>query len=206
MQILEKYFPNLNDTQKKQFGKLGELYAEWNEQINIVSRKDIDNLYLHHVLHSLSIAKFIEFKKGAKVLDIGTGGGFPGIPLAILFPETAFHLVDSIGKKIKVVDAVSTSLKLKNVTSQHLRAEKVKGKYDFVVTRAVANINKLYNWTNAKVKEKSVHKLDNGLICLKGGDLQEEFEGFRHLHQIQEISNYFDEPFFETKKIVHIEI
>lgn len=204
MEIITKYFPNLSDEQKDQFGKLGLLYEEWNSKINVVSRKDIPNLYERHILHSLAIAKFISFQSKSDVLDVGTGGGFPGIPLAIMFPETNFHLVDSIGKKIQVATEIADALGLKNVKAEHVRAEKGTKKYDFIVTRAVAKVDKVYHWVCQKIKTEQNHFLENGIICLKGGDLDEEFENFKHPHQFINVSEYFDEEFFETKKVVYV--
>jgi len=203
-EILFHYFPDLTELQKSQFGKLQALYGEWNEKINVISRKDIDNLYVNHVLHSLGIAKVNSFKAGAKILDVGTGGGFPGIPLAILFPETQFHLVDSIGKKITVVQQVSDALVLKNVKAEQIRAEQIKGEYDFIVSRAVTRLKEFYGWVHRKVKKQSVHSLYNGILYLKGGDLDEEMAELKKPHQIFELSDYFTEEFFETKKVVYV--
>jgi 16S rRNA (guanine527-N7)-methyltransferase len=202
--IINKYFPDLTPKQMGQFGQLQALYADWNEKINVISRKDIENLYVNHVLHSLGIAKVIQFKPGSAVLDVGTGGGFPGIPLAILFPETQFHLVDSIGKKIKVVNAVADSLGLKNVSSDHIRAEEVKGKYDFVVSRAVTRMHEFYEWVQNKIKKENHHQLPNGILYLKGGDLTEEMADLGKPFQLFELSDYFQEEFFETKKVVYV--
>ncbi|MFK5879074.1 MAG: 16S rRNA (guanine(527)-N(7))-methyltransferase RsmG [Flavobacteriaceae bacterium] len=205
MKTLKKYFPELTAYQISQFEKLESLYKEWNAQINVVSRKDIDELYLRHVLHSLAIAKVQPFLDGTTILDIGTGGGFPGIPLAILFPNANFHLVDSIGKKIKVVNEVTSALELQNVKPEHLRAEKVSGQFDFIVSRAVTNMNDFVKWTKGKIKKKSVHELKNGILYLKGGDLTEELQNFPKA-TLFDLSNYFEEDFFETKKVVHIPI
>ena len=172
--ILFNYFPDLTEKQKDQFVQLGSLYKEWNEKINVISRKDIDNLYINHILHSMAIAKVIQFKPGASILDVGTGGGFPGIPLAILFPETEFHLVDSIGKKITVVKEVASAIGLGNMNADQIRAEQVKYKYDFVVSRAVTRMKEFYIWIHQKIKTESIHSLDNGILYLKGGDLEEE--------------------------------
>lgn len=202
--IIENYFPALTQRQKEQVAGLFDLYKDWNEKINVISRKDIDNLYINHVLHSLGIAKVMEFKPGAAVLDVGTGGGFPGIPLAILFPETSFHLVDSIGKKITVVQAVADGLGLKNVRAEQIRAEQVKGEYDFIVSRAVTRLKEFYGWIHRKVKKESVHALDNGILYLKGGDLDEELAELKRLHQVYDLSDYFKEEFFETKKVVFV--
>lgn len=203
MKIIQQYFPSLTEIQKLQFLKLKELYLYWNSQINVISRKDINELYTKHVLHSLAIAKVQPFKKKAKILDIGTGGGFPGIPLAILFPETDFCLVDSIGKKIKVVTEVATSLELKNVKALHTRAEKVNGKFDFIVSRAVTQMDTFINWTKNKYAKENKHELPNGILYLKGGNLQEELQNFPKAIQYN-ISIFFKDPFFETKKVVYI--
>lgn len=203
-EIIFHYFPDITETQKKQFTKLFELYSDWNNKINVISRKDIDNLYINHVLHSLGIAKVMAFKPGASVLDVGTGGGFPGIPLAILFPETDFHLVDSIGKKITVVKAVAEGLGLKNVTGEQIRAEQLKNKYDFIVSRAVTRLKEFYGWTHQKVKSKSIHDLDNGILYLKGGDLDEELAELKKPYSLYNLSDYFKESFFETKRVVYV--
>lgn len=202
-QVIANYF-KLSSTQADQFGKLDELYRDWNEKINVISRKDVDNLYVNHVLHSLGIAKVQSFKPGAAILDVGTGGGFPGIPLAILFPETHFHLVDSIGKKIKVVNAVADALGLKNVRGEQIRAEQIKGEYDFIVSRAVTRLKEFYGWVHNKVKQESVHELDNGILYLKGGDLEEELNELRKPYALYNLSDYFKEEFFETKKVVYV--
>jgi 16S rRNA (guanine527-N7)-methyltransferase len=202
--VIFRYFPNLSLNQIRRFEALGELYAEWNEKINVVSRKDIEHLYVRHVLHSLAIARVVEFKPGACVLDVGTGGGFPGIPLAILFPETDFHLVDSIGKKITVVRNVAEALGLDNVRAEQKRAEQLKQTYDFVVTRAVARLATLHGWIHNKVKAQSEHTLYNGLLALKGGDLEEELEEARLNYASYNISDYFDDEFFETKKVIYV--
>ena len=201
-QILS-YFPHLSDQQQDQLARLYPLYHEWNARINVISRKDIDHLYLHHVLHSLAIAKVVNFHPGTDVLDIGTGGGFPGIPLAILFPKTQFYLVDSIGKKIKIVQAVSEELSLKNVRSDHMRAEKVKGRYDFVVSRAVAHLKMLYNWSRNKVKTKSQHDLYNGLLALKGGNLTEEVKEVQLNYASYPINDFFSEAYFKEKFVLY---
>tara|TARA_R110002073_G_scaffold89852_7_gene212548 strand:+ start:12569 stop:13198 length:630 start_codon:yes stop_codon:yes gene_type:complete len=203
MDIIHKYFSNLSDTQIDQFSKLQELYQDWNLKINVVSRKDIDELYLRHVLHSLGIAKVIQFKPNAKVLDVGTGGGFPGIPLAILFPETQFHLVDSIGKKIKVVNEVVEGLGLQNVKATHGRVEELKGTYDFIVSRAVAQMETFVRWTKGKINKKQQHELKNGILYLKGGDLSEELQKYTSA-TLYDLPDYFTEDFFETKKVVHL--
>jgi 16S rRNA (guanine527-N7)-methyltransferase len=202
--IIETYFPDLTSLQKDQFANLYTLYKDWNEKINVISRKDIDNLYVNHVLHSLGIAKVMAFKPGAAVLDVGTGGGFPGIPLAILFPDTQFHLVDSIGKKITVVNEVAKGLGLKNVRGEQIRAEQLKGKYDFIVSRAVTRIKEFYGWVHNKVKDKSVHELHNGILYLKGGDLDEELGELKKPYALYNLSDYFTEDFFETKKVVYV--
>jgi 16S rRNA (guanine527-N7)-methyltransferase len=201
---ITKYFPDLTEKQKDQFAKLYPLYAEWNDKINVISRKDIENLYINHVLHSLGIAKVMSFKPGATVLDVGTGGGFPGIPLAILFPETSFHLVDSIGKKITVVNAVAEGLGLKNVKGEQIRAEQIKNQYDFIVSRAVTRIKEFYGWVRNKVKDKSMHDLDNGILYLKGGDLEEDLGEIKKPYALYNLPDYFKEDFFETKKVVYV--
>jgi 16S rRNA (guanine527-N7)-methyltransferase len=203
MQILNKYFPNLSETQVQHFKQLELLYTEWNAKINVISRKDIAALYERHVLHSLGIAKVQPFNSGARILDVGTGGGFPGIPLAILFPETEFYLVDSIGKKIKVVEEVSAALGLKNVKAAHIRAEKVKGEFDFIVSRAVTTMPDFVKWVRKKVAKKQQHTLKNGILYLKGGDLTEELSLYSSA-SLHELSAFFDEDFFETKKVVHL--
>lgn len=205
MEIIHKYFKNLSEKQIEQFAKLQELYQDWNLKINVVSRKDIDELYLRHVLHSLGIAKVMQFNSGAKVMDVGTGGGFPGIPLAILFPETQFHLVDSIGKKIKVVNEVVAGLGLENVKTSHCRVEEIRDTYDFIVSRAVAQMETFVRWTKGKISKKQNHNLKNGILYLKGGDLTEELQKYTSAI-IYDLSNYFEEDFFETKKVVHLPI
>jgi 16S rRNA (guanine527-N7)-methyltransferase len=204
MEIIKKYFPKLTPTQKDKFGQLGELYAYWNAQINVISRQDVENLYERHVLHSLSIAKIVQFREFASILDVGTGGGFPGIPLAIMFPEAEFHLVDSIGKKIKVVEEVAKALDLTNVRAEHCRAEQADGDYDFVVTRAVARMTSLYSWVHNKISRNHVHPIRNGILALKGGDLDEEMAELKRKYRIFELYELFDEEFFETKKIVYV--
>ena len=205
MELIKTYFDNLSETQLEQFSKLQELYQDWNLKINVVSRKDIDELYLRHVLHSLGIAKVMEFKSGAKVMDVGTGGGFPGIPLAILFPETEFHLVDSIGKKIKVVNEVTEGLGLKNIKTTHGRVEEVNDTYDFIVSRAVAQMETFQRWVKNKVHKKQNHALKNGILYLKGGDLTEELANFPKA-TIYDLPSFFEEGFFETKKVVHLPV
>ncbi len=202
--VIFNYFPTLTDKQKGQINQLGSLYKEWNDKINVVSRKDIENIYINHVLHSLGIAKVMSFNAKADVLDVGTGGGFPGIPLAILFPETRFHLVDSIGKKITVVTEVSKALGLKNVRAEQIRAEQIRGKYDFVVSRAVTRMKEFYGWVNNKIKDDSTHALDNGILYLKGGDLDEEMNELKCPYSIYNLSDYFKEEFFETKRVVYV--
>lgn len=203
MEIIQKYFTDLTATQIEQFAQLEDLYKEWNAQINVISRKDIDELYVRHVLHALAIAKVQPFAKGSKILDVGTGGGFPGIPLAILFPEVEFVLVDAIGKKIKVVQAVADSVGLTNVSAHHQRAEKVKGEFDFIVSRAVTNMPDFVKWVRKKVAKKQQHELKNGILYLKGGDLTEELQDFPKA-TLYTISDFFEEDFFETKKVVHL--
>ena len=203
MKIIQNYFPDLTTKQLNQFSELKELYTFWNAQINVISRKDIDELYVKHVLHSLGIAKVQSFKSNANILDVGTGGGFPGIPLAILYPDVKFYLVDSIGKKIKVVNEVVTDLQLTNVKATHGRAENVKGKFDFIVSRAVTNMDDFVKWTRNKVTKKSKHELKNGILYLKGGDLTEELKNFPKA-TLFNLSDFFKEDFFETKKVVHI--
>ena len=203
MELIQKYFPNLTEEQITQFAALQELYKDWNLKINVVSRKDIEELYLRHVLHSMGIAKIQEFKPDARILDVGTGGGFPGIPLAILFPETHFHLVDSIGKKIKVVDEVVGGLKLKNVMTTNARVEEIKGNYDFIVSRAVAAMPTFVHWVKGKIAKTSRHELKNGILYLKGGDLNEELQDYKSA-KIYNLSEYFSEGFYETKKLVHL--
>jgi len=204
-EILRKYF-KLTEAQTKQFCALDDLYRDWNNKINVISRKDIDNLYERHVLHSLSIAKVLQFNAGTHILDIGTGGGFPGIPLAILFPDCQFHLIDSIGKKIKVVDEIIFSLGLNNCYATHVRAEHVKGHYDFAVSRAVTEIPIIAKWVKNKIQSKSTHHLPNGLLCLKGEDVENELKGLRYPHRVFPLSKYFQEEFFQTKVVVHLEM
>ncbi|TXD50994.1 MULTISPECIES: 16S rRNA (guanine(527)-N(7))-methyltransferase RsmG [unclassified Polaribacter] len=203
MELIHKYFTNLSETQISQFTKLQELYQDWNLKINVVSRKDIDELYLRHVLHSLGIAQVVQFKPGAQILDVGTGGGFPGIPLAILFPEANFHLVDSIGKKIKVVDEVVAGLGLENVKTTNGRVEELKGTYDFIVSRAVAHMETFVRWNKGKIAKKQNHLIKNGILYLKGGDLTDELKLYTSA-TIYDLPAYFEEDFFETKKVVHL--
>ena len=202
MQIIHKYFPDLTEKQIEQFTDLQQLYQHWNAQINVISRKNIDTLYTNHILHSLAIAKVIQFEKGTKILDIGTGGGFPGIPLAILFPEVDFLLVDSIGKKIKVVNEVSRAIGLTNVIAIHERAENIKDTFDFVVSRAVTNMTDFKKWVKGKFNNTHNNTLNNGILYLKGGDLSEELRGISHYKY--EIADFFEEEFFETKKVIYI--
>jgi 16S rRNA (guanine527-N7)-methyltransferase len=203
MDEILKYFPNLTDIQKEQFEKLDFLYHDWNEKINVISRKDIDALYTKHILHSLGIAKIINFEPGTYVLDVGTGGGFPGIPLAILFPETRFYLIDIIAKKIKVVQAVAEGLELKNVKAEQMRAENVKGDFDFIVSRAVTNMPDFVSWVKTKIKKNNKHELKNGILYLKGGDLTEELKDFPKATEYN-LADFFEDEFFETKKVVHL--
>ena len=202
MQIISKYFTNLTEKQIQQFSDLKKLYEHWNAQINVISRKDMNALYINHVLHSLAITKVIQFEKGTSVFDVGTGGGFPGIPLAILFPETDFLLVDSIGKKIKVVNEISSVIGLTNVRTINERAENINETFDFIVSRAVTNMTDFKKWVKGKFNKKHNNSLNNGILYLKGGDLSEELRGISH--QQYEIAGYFEEDFFKTKKIIYI--
>ncbi len=204
MQLINKYFPSLSDVQKQQFAALDALYRDWNSKINVISRKDIDNLYEHHILHSLAIAELIRFKPGTSIMDLGTGGGFPGIPLAIMFPEATFHLVDSIGKKIRVCEEVSKAIGLQNVTTQWCRAEEVQQQFHFVVSRAVMPLPDLVKIIRKSISKEKLNALPNGLICLKGGELEQEAKPFGKAAQITSLSEYFEEPFFETKKLVYL--
>ena len=206
MDIILKYFPGLTDMQKEQFGALYDLYTDWNSKINVISRKDIANLYEHHVLHSLGIAKIINFKPGTGVMDLGTGGGFPGIPLAILFPEVTFHLVDSIGKKVKVATEVANAIGLKNVTTRHCRAEEEKQQFDFVVSRAVMPLADLLKIIRKNIRKEQHNALPNGLICLKGGELDKEVMPVRHQALITDLKDFFSEEYFETKKVVYVPV
>jgi 16S rRNA (guanine527-N7)-methyltransferase len=206
MDIINSYFPHLTDKQQQQFEALGPLYKEWNAKINVVSRKDIDNLYEHHVLHSLGIAKVISFKEGTQVLDVGTGGGFPGIPLAILFPDVKFRLIDGTGKKIRVANEVIQALGLTNVTACQERAEEEKGKFDFVVSRAVMTTDSLIKIIRKNISSNQHNALPNGLICLKGGELDEELQAFHSRTTITDLSQYFKEDFFKTKKVVYVSL
>ena len=202
-ELIFNYFTTLTDVQKQHFRDLEALYQDWNQKINVVSRKDIDELYLRHVLHSLGIAKIQSFNEGAEILDVGTGGGFPGIPLAIMFPEAQFTLVDAIGKKIKVVQEVVEGLQLDNVTTIHSRVEDIDGQFDFIVSRAVAAMPTFVHWTKGKIKKDSAHQRKNGILYLKGGDLTEELEGYETV-QVFDLNEYFEEDFFETKKVVYL--
>ena len=204
--VITKYFPQLTPQQQAQFAKLGDLYREWNDKINVISRKDVDNLYVNHVLHSLGIAKVMQFRAGATVLDVGTGGGFPGIPLAIMFPDTKFHLVDSIGKKITVVKAVAEGAGITNVTAEQLRAEQLKTRYDFVVSRAVTRMKEFYGWIHKNIRPDSLHTLDNGILYLKGGDLDEEMNELKKRYSTYDLTDYFEEEFFQTKKVVYVPV
>ncbi|MBO5382448.1 MAG: 16S rRNA (guanine(527)-N(7))-methyltransferase RsmG [Bacteroides sp.] len=206
MELILKYFPKITEEQKQQFAALYDLYIDWNSKINVISRKDITNLYEHHVLHSLGIAKIINFRPGTKVMDLGTGGGFPGIPLAILFPETHFHLVDSIGKKVRVANEVANSIGLKNVTFCHERAEEEKQKFDFVVSRAVMPLTDLLKIVRKNIASKQQNALPNGLICLKGGELSNETMPVKNCVEMWDLKDYFTEEYFETKKVVYVGI
>ena len=203
MEFILKYFPDLTDVQINQFQQLEALYQDWNSKINVISRKDIDELYVKHVLHSLAIAKIQKFEPGTYILDVGTGGGFPGIPLAILFPETRFYLIDIILKKINVVKAVAEALELKNVKAEQMRAENVKGDFDFIVSRAVTNMPDFVSWVKDKIKKQQKHELKNGILYLKGGDLTEELAAFPNAKEYN-IADFFEGEFFETKKVVHL--
>ena len=206
VKLLLKYFPDLTEEQRKQFAALYELYIDWNSKFNVISRKDIENLYEHHVLHSLGIARVIRFRAGSSVMDLGTGGGFPGIPLAILFPDTKFHLVDSIGKKVRVATEVANAIGLKNVTFRHARAEEEKQTFDFVVSRAVMPLADLIKIIRKNISPKQQNALPNGLICLKGGELEHEAMPFKHKTSMHNLNEDFDEEFFQTKKVVYVTI
>lgn len=206
MDLIQKYFPDLSNSQLHKFSLLGELYCDWNQKINLVSRKDIPHLYERHILHSLSIAKFFHFENGTKIMDVGTGGGFPGIPLSILFPEAHFHLVDSIGKKIKVVNDIIEKIELKNCSAEHARAEKVKGKFNIIVSRAVTNFSDFVKLTRSKLIPGKIKGFTNGIIYLKGGEFQAEIQPFQDKVTIYSISDIFEEKFFETKKIIYLRI
>jgi len=199
-----KHFPSLTEKQKGQFAQLGSLYREWNEKINLISRKDMENFYIHHVLHSLGIAKVMEFEPGTKVLDIGTGGGFPGIPLAILYPKVAFHLVDSIGKKINVVKDIYKRLGLSNVEAEQVRAEELVRRYDFIISRAVTQMSNFYPWVKNKFKKEDINEFPNGIFYLKGGDVDEEMEDLNVSYVTYHLEDYFSEPFFEMKKVIYM--
>ena len=205
-EIITKYFKNLTDTQKEQFRALYDLYTDWNSKINVISRKDITNLYEHHVLHSLGIAEVIRFRPETEIMDLGTGGGFPGIPLAIMFPEVQFHLVDSIGKKIKVATEIATAIGLKNVTTRHCRAEEEKRMFDFVVSRAVMPLGDLVKIIRKNIKKEQKNAMPNGIICLKGGELQNEIKQFKHSSLVYDLDTYFEEEYFKTKKVVYVTI
>lgn len=206
MEFIKKYFPYITQEQSERFAALDALYRDWNSKINVISRKDIDNLYEHHILHSLGIAELISFKPGTRIMDLGTGGGFPGIPLAIMFPDVNFHLVDSIGKKIKVCNEVSSALGLTNVTTEWNRAENVKDKFDFVVSRAVMPLTDLVKLIRKNIAKESHNALPNGLICLKGGELEHEVMPMKSHTLVTDLSNYFEEEFFETKKVVYVSL
>ena len=206
METILKYFPNLSDRQKEQFAALYDLYYDWNSKINVISRKDIGNLYQHHVLHSLAIAKYISFKPGTTIMDMGCGGGFPGIPLAIMFPEGQFHLVDSIGKKVRVAGEIAAAIGLTNVRTSHSRAEEIKDKYSFVVSRAVMQLPDLVKICRKNISKEQSNALPNGIICLKGGDMTAETQAFRNCREIVDISSYFGEEYFKDKKVVYVQI
>ena len=206
MEEILKYFTDLTDKQKQQFAALFDLYKDWNEKINVISRKDIDNLYLHHVLHSLAIAKAVSFRPGTRILDFGTGGGFPGIPLAILFPETQFKMIDGTGKKIRVVNEVATAIGLENVEAVHLRGEEEKGKYDFVVSRAVMLLPDLMKIVKKNVGKEQRNSLPNGVICLKGGNVEGEMRPFKKIAEATEITNWFDEDWFKEKFVIYVPV
>ena len=206
MELIKEYFPDLTELQIEQFSKLKGLYEFWNEQINVISRKDMEDFYEHHVLHSLGIAKVIKFKPGTEILDVGTGGGFPGIPLAILFPDVKFHLVDARNKKIKVVNDVIDQLGLKNVFAEHRRAEDLKKQYDFIVSRAVTRMDRFYDWVRRRIKKKQQNGLPNGILYLKGGDLTEEMKPIQTFNDSFDLTDYFKTPFFETKKVVYVQV
>ena len=204
MNLIAQYFPNLSDEQRRQFAMLDELYRDWNAKINVISRKDIDNLYEHHVLHSLAIAKTINFRPGTKILDFGTGGGFPGVPLAIMFPDCQFKLIDGTGKKVRVAQEVATAIGLKNCQPEHLRGEDEKGKYDFVVSRAVMPLPDLVKIVRKNIEKRQQNAMGNGVICLKGGELQAEIQSFRHIVEVNAISNWFAEEWFKGKSVIYL--
>ena len=204
MNLIAQYFPNLSDEQRRQFAMLDELYRDWNAKINVISRKDIDNLYEHHVLHSLAIAKAINFRPGTKILDFGTGGGFPGVPLAIMFPDCQFKLIDGTGKKVRVAQEVATAIGLKNCQPEHLRGEDEKGKYDFVVSRAVMPLPDLVKIVRKNIEKRQQNAMGNGVFCLKGGELQAEIQPFRHIVEVNAISNWFAEEWFKEKSVIYL--
>lgn len=204
MELIQRYFPNLSDLQYNQLKALGELYSDWNAKINVISRKDMAHFYERHVLHSLAIAKVIQFKPDTQILDVGTGGGFPGVPLAILFPDVSFHLVDSIGKKIKVVQEVSNAIELRNLSAEHARAEQVSGQFDFVVSRAVTRLAEFYPWVQNKFNKKSFNDLDNGILYLKGLDLMDEFDQLKKPYQLFSLKDHYSEEWFESKGVVFV--
>lgn len=206
MENILKYFPDITPRQKEQFAALYDLYYDWNSKINVISRKDIENLYLHHVLHSLAIAKYITFKPGTTIMDMGCGGGFPGIPLAIMFPEVQFHLVDSIGKKVRVTAEIANAIGLTNVRTSHSRAEEIKEKYSFVVSRAVMQLPDLVKICRKNISKEQNNALPNGIICLKGGDMTAETAPFRNCREIVDVSDYFQEEFFKDKKVVYVQV
>ena len=204
MELIQRYFPHLSDLQYNQLKALGELYSDWNAKINVISRKDMAHFYERHVLHSLAIAKVIQFKPDTQILDVGTGGGFPGVPLAILFPDVNFHLVDSIGKKIKVVQEVSNAIELRNLSAEHARAEQVSGQFDFVVSRAVTRLAEFYPWVQNKFNKKSFNDLDNGILYLKGLDLMDEFDQLKKPYQLFSLKDHYSEEWFESKGVVFV--
>ena len=204
MELIKKYFPDLTASQMDKMAQMEELYQFWNAKVNVISRQDIDTLYERHILHSLGIAKVIQFKSGTSILDVGTGGGFPGIPLAIMFPDVQFHLVDSIGKKIRVVQEIAQALELTNVKAEQIRAEKLEDEYEFVVSRAVTRLTPFTGWVRKNISRNSFHSLRNGILYLKGGDLTEEIAELNLKTRIYELSKYFEEEFFETKKVVYV--
>lgn len=203
-ELIKTYFTQTSDAAIEKLNRLPALYNEWNQKINVISRKDTEHISERHILHSLSIAKIVDFAPGTKILDVGTGGGFPGIPLAIMFPEAEFHLIDSIGKKIKVVEAIAASLELNNVTAEQRRGEKIRTRYDFIISRAVTNLPKFFHWMKTRIHKTNRNQLPNGIIYLKGGDFEDELQQIPWKHNIYPISRFFSEPFFETKKIVHL--